>query len=53
MDVATGKMEELRKLTEFKLASVMWPDVYWTPEDEPVALKQTILDQIYRIERDR
>ena len=51
--VATGELEEVRKLTEFDLIGVLHPAVFWTPDEEPIVLKAISTAQIYRIERDR
>jgi dipeptidyl aminopeptidase/acylaminoacyl peptidase len=53
VEVATGKAQEIRRLTEFDVTAVYWPGVYWTPEEEPVVLRSLASTQIYRIERDR
>ena len=52
IEVATGKVQEVRKLTEFPTTGLT-TDASWTPEEEPVVLKDTSTYQIYRIERDR
>ena len=53
IEVATGKVEEFRKLSDFETTGVIGFGAFWTPEEEPVVLKVVSIRQIYRIERDR
>ena len=53
MEVATGRVEEIRKLSEFPIGGVFDAGAFWTSDEEPVVLKDTSTYQIYRIERDR
>jgi WD40 repeat protein len=53
IEVATRKMEEVRKLTEFSITGVLYAGAFWTSDEEPVVLKEVSSSQIYRIERDR
>ena len=53
IEVATGKLEEIHKLSEFPITGVRWGGAFWTPDGEPVVLKNLSTSQIYRIERDR
>jgi Tol biopolymer transport system component len=53
IEIATRKLETVRAITEFNLAGVLGPSASWTPEDEPIVLKNVSSSQIYRIERDR
>jgi Tol biopolymer transport system component len=53
IEVATGKVEEVRKLMEFPTTGVLAPGASWTPDEEPVVLTDVSSSQIYRIERDR
>jgi Tol biopolymer transport system component len=53
MEVATGRVEEIRKLSEFPIGGVFEGGAFWTSDEEPVVLKGVSSSQIYRIERDR
>ncbi|MGD0580363.1 MAG: winged helix-turn-helix domain-containing protein [Bryobacteraceae bacterium] len=53
IEVATGKLEEVHKLSEFPITGVRAAGAFWTPDKEPVVLKDLSSSQIYRIERDR
>ena len=53
IEIATRREEVIRNITEFGLTGNINPGVYWTPDDEPVVLKDLSTDQIYRIDRDR
>lgn len=53
IEVATGKEEEIRKLSDFEISGVIGAGAYWTPEEEPVVVKGAANSQICRIERDR
>jgi hypothetical protein len=53
IEVATKKEEEIRKITEFITTGVISFVPFWTPDDEPIALKDLTSYQIYRIDRDR
>lgn len=46
---ASRKEEEIRRIPEFILE---W-GAYWTPDDEPIVLRDLTAYQIYRIDRDR
>jgi Tol biopolymer transport system component/DNA-binding winged helix-turn-helix (wHTH) protein len=53
LEVATGKEEVIRTISEFGMAGNLSAGTFWTPDDEPVVLKDQSTAQIYRIERDR
>ena len=53
LDVATRKVEQLRKITEFRLTLVMSWGVSWTPEGEHVVLADKGTNEIYRIDVER
>ncbi len=54
IEVGTGKVEEVRTLTEFSITGVLSAaGAFWTPDGEPIVLKKLSSSQIYRIERDR
>jgi Tol biopolymer transport system component len=53
IEVATGKVEEIRRITEFPTTGIIAFVPFWTPDDEPIVLKDRSTYQIYRIERDR
>lgn len=53
IEVATGKVEEIRRITEFTTAGIMAFVPFWTPDDEPIVLKDLSTYQIYRVERDQ
>ena len=53
IEVATRKVEEIHKVTEFAREGVLFPGVSWTPDDEPIVLKDLTTSQVYRIDRDR
>ncbi len=54
IELATGRIEEIGKITDSKLTGVGDEEyLSWTPEGEPIALKLVLLDGIYKIERDR
>jgi Tol biopolymer transport system component len=48
--VATGKVEEIRKIKEFRLTGPIGWGVSWTPEGEPVVLADLSAGDVYRIE---
>jgi hypothetical protein len=53
IEVATRKVEEIHKVTEFAREGVLFPGVSWTPDDEPIVLKDLTTSQLYCIDRDR
>ena len=53
IDIATKKVQSIHRITEFNTTGVISPSVFWTPDDEPVVLKDLSTQQIYRIDRDR
>jgi Tol biopolymer transport system component len=53
IEIATRKVEEIHKVTEFARTGVLSPGVSWTPDDEPIVLKDLTTSQVYRIDRDR
>lgn len=53
IEVATRSVENIHAITEFSTAGVLHAGASWTPNDEPVVLKDTSTYQIYRIERGR
>ena len=52
-EVATGRVLEVRKVREFAITGTLYSCPFWTSEEEPVALKNLNLNQIYRIDRER
>lgn len=53
IEVATRKVEEIRKLGEFLCIGVMDPGAFWMPDEEPILPRDLSTRQIYRIGHDR
>jgi dipeptidyl aminopeptidase/acylaminoacyl peptidase len=52
IEAATGKLEEIRSIKEFRLTGLGYP-VSWTPDGEAVVLADHSTQEIYRIEVER
>ena len=53
VDVATHKLEEVRRIDDFRLAGNIFAGVSWTPEMEPLILADHSANEIYRIDVER
>jgi Tol biopolymer transport system component len=53
IEVATGTVEEIRRITEFELTGNLSPGVSWTPDFEPVVLSNKSSREIFRIDIER
>jgi Tol biopolymer transport system component len=50
VEVAKRKLEEIRTVKEFRLTGNEAPNVWWTPDMEPVILADQSTNEIYRID---
>lgn len=53
IEVGTHQVEQVASTVEFQTVGLLSQGSYWTPEDDPVILKDASTHQIYRIDRDR
>jgi dipeptidyl aminopeptidase/acylaminoacyl peptidase len=53
LEVASGMVERIRSVKEFRMAGSLYPGTSWTPEFEPIVLMDTSTNEIYRIDLER
>jgi hypothetical protein len=53
LEIATGRVEPIHTITGFSIASSLGPWSGWTPEGEPMVMRDMRTHEIYRIESSR